>query len=193
MGKRGACNAPAMHLQAMSAMAAGNMKIGDWICTSCGDHQFAKNEACRRCRTPKPRASGGGKGFCGKGYGHGGKGMMQAKGYGGVMPMGANVKPGDWQCPKCGDHQFAKNTQCRQCSESKPVDSLQGNMLAMAMGNVWLGDWECPKCKDHQFAKNEKCRKCGSSKPGLAESKQVTEEVSITVSTQTEEDLAVRL
>ena len=26
--------------------------------------------------------------------------------------------PGDWKCPKCGDHQFAKNTECRKCGAS---------------------------------------------------------------------------
>jgi hypothetical protein len=26
---------------------------GDWICPSCGDHQFAKNQECRMCSTPR--------------------------------------------------------------------------------------------------------------------------------------------
>mmetsp|Transcript_58553 Transcript_58553/g.92557 ORF Transcript_58553/g.92557 Transcript_58553/m.92557 type:complete len:110 (-) Transcript_58553:14-343(-) len=30
--------------------------------------------------------------------------------------------PGDWECPHCGDHQFARNTQCRQCGKEKPKD-----------------------------------------------------------------------
>lgn len=29
-------------------------KPGDWICPSCGDMQFEKNAACRKCNTPKP-------------------------------------------------------------------------------------------------------------------------------------------
>eukprot|EP00927_Polykrikos_kofoidii_P077230 TRINITY_DN74196_c0_g1_i1.p1 TRINITY_DN74196_c0_g1~~TRINITY_DN74196_c0_g1_i1.p1 ORF type:complete len:591 (-),score=95.45 TRINITY_DN74196_c0_g1_i1:196-1968(-) len=28
--------------------------------------------------------------------------------------------PGDWNCPKCGDHQFAKNPSCRSCGTPKP-------------------------------------------------------------------------
>lgn len=28
--------------------------------------------------------------------------------------------PGDWTCPDCGDHQFARNTTCRQCPHSRP-------------------------------------------------------------------------
>jgi len=29
--------------------------------------------------------------------------------------------PGDWQCPKCQDHQFARNTQCRRCGTARPI------------------------------------------------------------------------
>ena len=25
------------------------MRPGDWICTACGDHVFAKNTSCRKC------------------------------------------------------------------------------------------------------------------------------------------------
>lgn len=28
--------------------------------------------------------------------------------------------PGDWSCPACGDHQFARNLRCRQCGEARP-------------------------------------------------------------------------
>jgi len=28
---------------------------------------------------------------------------------------GATWKAGDWQCPSCGDHQFARNVSCRSC------------------------------------------------------------------------------
>ena len=29
------------------------------------------------------------------------------------------MMPGDWRCTACGDHQFAKNTQCRFCGNPK--------------------------------------------------------------------------
>merc|ERR1719284_25258 len=28
--------------------------------------------------------------------------------------------PGDWACPSCGDHQFARNTECRKCGTPNP-------------------------------------------------------------------------
>ena len=52
---------------------------GDWICHSCGDHQFAKNRSCRMCSTPR-REEGktmGKKG--GKGTKRGGKGKEKGE------------------------------------------------------------------------------------------------------------------
>merc|ERR1712176_263349 len=33
---------------------AGDAKPGDWCCPGCFDIQFARNNECRKCRTPKP-------------------------------------------------------------------------------------------------------------------------------------------
>jgi len=33
---------------------------------------------------------------------------------------GMGVIPGDWNCPNCGDHQFARNAECRKCGSPKP-------------------------------------------------------------------------
>jgi len=35
----------------------------------------------------------------------------------------ASVPTGDWMCPACGDHQFARNSSCRQCGGPKPPDA----------------------------------------------------------------------
>lgn len=31
--------------------------------------------------------------------------------------------PGDWNCPSCGDHQFARNRTCRHCGAMKPPNA----------------------------------------------------------------------
>merc|ERR1711933_55643 len=31
-----------------------------------------------------------------------------------------NFLPGDWNCPKCGEHNFARNLLCRSCNTPKP-------------------------------------------------------------------------
>lgn len=30
------------------------------------------------------------------------------------------MMPGDWECPKCGDHQFSRNFTCRACGQPRP-------------------------------------------------------------------------
>lgn len=34
-----------------------------------------------------------------------------------------DIRAGDWECPKCNDHQFARNTECRRCGAPKPRDA----------------------------------------------------------------------
>lgn len=123
------------------------MKPGDWMCASCGDHQFARNAECRKCGAANP---GGGKG--GKG---GGKGQ----------------KPGDWFCPSCNDLQFAKNDQCRKCGEPNPDPDGSKSARESAIAgrdsgdNMKPGDWFCPNCNDLNFARNAECRKCQAPNP----------------------------
>ena len=101
-------------LQGMS-----NVREGDWICAQCGDFQFARNFRCRRCNAPKPGTSSfsdrGGDRRQGGSYG-GSFGGGRGGGFGGG-------RPGDWECPSCGDHNFARNTNCRRCGESRPSDA----------------------------------------------------------------------
>merc|ERR1719399_172564 len=96
----------------------------------------------------------------GKGKGKGGIVQSVAK------PVG-KMKPGDWRCPGCGDHQFAKNDTCRQCGTEK--------QQATTICGMKPGDWRCPKCKDLQFAKNDNCRQCGFKNPNPEASKAAME------------------
>jgi len=34
----------------------------------------------------------------------------------------SNIKPGDWPCPRCNAHNFARRTECFRCNEYKPRD-----------------------------------------------------------------------
>merc|ERR1719162_1266893 len=112
------------------------VKAGDWICPGCGDHQYARNDECRKCSTSKPT-----------------EGLVQKS-------SNADLRPGDWICPECGDHQFGRNEECNQCQTAKP----EGGVVAKAA--MRDGDWNCPQCDDHQFARNTKCRQCGAANPG---------------------------
>jgi len=146
----------------------------DWICANCGDHQFAKNIACRLCRAPKPVPAA----------------------------RGANnqpQRPGDWNCPSCGDLQFERNQVCRKCgcpkpalpppslppnrSQALPPPSLPPNraqaspltFAASGRGSeMATDDWICSNCGDHQFARNLACRKCAAPKPTMSTNNQVS-------------------
>ncbi|CAL1168635.1 unnamed protein product [Cladocopium goreaui] len=66
----------------------------------------------KRSRSPSRRRSRS----RGRGGGGGGRGRSRSR--------GRNTRPkeqraGDWECPKCGDYQFARNTECRKCG-AKP-------------------------------------------------------------------------
>jgi len=103
--------------------------------------------------------------------------MMQAMMGGGMMGGGGggatNVqrKPGDWNCPGCGDHQFARNTECRKCGGPRPAGGggvMGGKGGGKGAAVKKAGDWFCPACGDLQFAKNDKCRKCEQPNPDPA-------------------------
>ena len=68
-----------------------------------------------------------------------------------------SVKPGDWNCRRCGQHNFASRRECRGfgCNEWRPKPVVSKKP----------GDWNCPNCNHLIFASKDKCFKCGTSKP----------------------------
>lgn len=142
---------------------------GDWSCPGCGDLQFRRNAACRKCNTPRPADAGlqamgtawkgGGKAGKASGGGEGGKG-------------GPQMKPGDWNCTGCGDLQFARNVSCRRCGTPSPAGAAGAGAPHLPGGMPWFaepGDWQCPGCNDLQFKRNSTCRKCSTPRPSEAE------------------------
>eukprot|EP00434_Breviolum_minutum_P001208 symbB.v1.2.001057.t1/scaffold33.1/size517934/9 len=136
-----------------------NIKPGDWNCKACGDLQFARNTKCRRCGAPKPSqeeldAAG-----------------PPTKPHSNMAPDGRPMRPGDWACPNCGDHNFARNTQCRKCGTPRPADVTEfpkpvAEPTYTPDGRQMRpGDWICENCGDHNFARNQQCRKCGHPRP----------------------------
>lgn len=108
-------------------------------------------------------------------------------GHSGIRPASNNqqaLMPGDWLCPRCNDHVFARNPACRRCGTAKPEGAAAelaglgvvpntGGLHALGGGGKGAhqkalpGDWHCPKCKDLQFARNATCRMCGNPKPDV--------------------------
>jgi len=154
-------------------------KAGDWICTMCKDLQFERNVACRRCGAPKPAnampatAVAAARPMVTTFYAPNVQPRtLPAPSMGGPMGMGGakpnNMAPEDWICGACGDHQFARNLQCRKCSAPKPtVGAFHQPYVSTNRQTAKMGDWICPNpaCKDVQFEKNHICRRCGTAKP----------------------------
>lgn len=63
------------------------------------------------------------------------------------------MKEGDWECPGCGNHNFASRVNCNKCRELR-----QG---------FKEGDWICKSCKNHNFASKTFCNKkdCALPRP----------------------------
>eukprot|EP00930_Biecheleria_cincta_P026122 TRINITY_DN1846_c0_g1_i4.p1 TRINITY_DN1846_c0_g1~~TRINITY_DN1846_c0_g1_i4.p1 ORF type:complete len:316 (-),score=63.70 TRINITY_DN1846_c0_g1_i4:240-1187(-) len=166
--------------------ANANVEQGDWFCASCGDHQFARNAACRKCGAPKSDTAEDAPG----GFN---MAALSAPSFGGGGGGAQPAMPGDWNCPACGDHQFARNSVCRKCGSPKDgaggagafgggggggAAALMASVMAAmgggkgalggkgkgGKGQMVEGDWICPSCGDHQFARNQACRKCGAAK-----------------------------
>ena len=144
------------------------MKPGDWSCPKCKNHNFSNKKVCNRtgCEEPKPRG-GGGRGRDSRGY--------QSSNSGGFN--NSNMKPGDWSCPKCKNHNFSNKKVCNRtgCEEPKPRggggrgrDSRgyqSSNSGGFNDSNMKPGDWNCPKCKNHNYAKRTVCNRCDTRKP----------------------------
>jgi ribosomal protein L40E len=78
--------------------------------------------------------------------------------------MSSQRQPGDWNCEKCNDMQFARNTHCRKCGNSRPGSGQDPIQPRDKFRPFKRGDWSCMKCGDHQFARNTACRRCGTPK-----------------------------
>eukprot|EP00425_Heterocapsa_triquetra_P016613 CAMPEP_0195127064 /NCGR_PEP_ID=MMETSP0448-20130528/136222_1 /TAXON_ID=66468 /ORGANISM="Heterocapsa triquestra, Strain CCMP 448" /LENGTH=443 /DNA_ID=CAMNT_0040164779 /DNA_START=123 /DNA_END=1451 /DNA_ORIENTATION=+ len=174
------CGTPNPNPNSIEAAAPPGVeaKAGDWVCPSCNDFQFARNVQCRRCGTANPATAGGAvaQAFMPTAGAYvtlaqdsaASSAAMPVAGAPGVVGrVGYPTMPGDWNCPACGDLQFARNTQCRKCGTAHPDPGAAVAAAPASAGPTAMpGDWMCAGCGDHQFARNTQCRRCGAGHPG---------------------------
>lgn len=125
-------------------------RAGDWNCSSCGEHNYARRVRCYRCGQAAP-----------EGIARPGRTSSAVQG------------PQDWTCPECGDLNFARRKYCRACDTPRPGGDRErggresGDRERPAQREYLLkdGDWTCADCGDVNFAFRTECRKCNAPKP----------------------------
>jgi hypothetical protein len=69
------------------------------------------------------------------------------------VPPRPVLRPGDWLCPACRTHNFARRDVCLKCQTARPAPRLRE------------GDWICPACQAHNFARRQSCHQCKAGRP----------------------------
>jgi len=164
---------------------------GDWICANCGDHQFARNETCRKCHSPKPESAKQAAFAVPNAWGGDAWGGAMTGGAAAGSPLQDTVPASPAEVEQflilnmVEPHAQAKFRGMDPKAQRLVINkgSLEGardptaafisrcaQIEKIARGQVMVppGDWICNSCGDHQFARNESCRKCGAAKPAGA-------------------------
>lgn len=149
----------------------GGMRPGDWCCPSCGNHNYASRKSCGKCGVSKMILV---QGMLGGAMmpqqhmmpQHQMQPQMQAQRQA-QMSMGPFARPGDWKCPQCENHNYARRTECNKCGGPKQDVSN--------VPNFRIGDWICPTCSNHNYASKDACGRCGHSKPAGVAAPQATQ------------------
>lgn len=85
----------------------------------------------------KGATCGGGAEFVATWQG-GGQAGCKGKGKWGEAPDESGFMEGDWSCPGCGDHQFARNMECRKCQTPNPGGAAtEKKVLRMQAQSSW--------------------------------------------------------
>lgn len=156
-----------MHNAADAPGGSLRMRPGDWSCASCGNHNFASRLACNKCGAAKALASGG----CAvAGYGPAAtSARRRASPYATAVTassgLGSVMRPGDWACPACGNHNYASRAVCNRCKAPKALDAAP----AGGSGSMRPGDWNCLLCGNHNYASRAACNRCQAPKNSMPE------------------------
>jgi predicted nucleic-acid-binding Zn-ribbon protein/rRNA processing protein Gar1 len=158
-----------------------HMKPGDWRCSKCKNHNYANKQYCNRstCNEKKPQGNNNNNSYSDNNRGR------NDNNRGRNSNDGPNMKPGDWMCPKCKNHNYASKNFCNRssCDEKKPQGNNNNNSYrdnnrgrndnnrgrnSDDEPNMKPGDWMCPKCKNHNYASKNFCNRssCDVRKPG---------------------------
>ena len=86
-----------------------------------------------------------------------------------------SMRPGDWHCNTCQQHNFKNRTECFKCRAPKGSPAGTGvlprkkehAMNKPSPHKTRPGDWEC-SCGQHNYYTFLECKKCNSPREGSA-------------------------
>eukprot|EP00927_Polykrikos_kofoidii_P022573 TRINITY_DN21015_c0_g1_i1.p1 TRINITY_DN21015_c0_g1~~TRINITY_DN21015_c0_g1_i1.p1 ORF type:complete len:283 (+),score=24.36 TRINITY_DN21015_c0_g1_i1:99-851(+) len=122
-------------------------KPGDWTCPSCNNHNYVHRTQCNRCKLPKM-----GSPEMMQGVMQGMQGAYCAMGVDPAMNGMTSLRPGDWLCRACNNHNYSSREACNRCHIPKTIYIADSGMRD--------GDWLCPQCQNHNYASKTACNKC---------------------------------
>eukprot|EP01062_Namystynia_karyoxenos_P018119 TRINITY_DN16730_c0_g1_i1.p2 TRINITY_DN16730_c0_g1~~TRINITY_DN16730_c0_g1_i1.p2 ORF type:complete len:271 (+),score=58.39 TRINITY_DN16730_c0_g1_i1:86-898(+) len=99
--------------------------VKEWRCDRCNERIHVLLANCAKCRTPRPaelqRIATALEGTWDQQAVNGPQESWSGQKRWGKVVDPADMRPGDWICPQCGDHQYARNSICRVCNTARPV------------------------------------------------------------------------
>jgi len=157
----------------------GNRRQGDWDCPKCNNMNYASRDRCngKDCDFEKkdlddmacsyrfmggamgsPQGQGPAMGSMGQSFG---SSPATLGGYGSPLR-----RPGDWDCPRCGNVNYGSRTKCNKgvCQLPKPDFSRSGGVQPRRGPDNKPGDWGCYKCGNVNYASRDSCNLCKASK-----------------------------
>jgi hypothetical protein len=151
------------------AQVGSQMLKGDWLCTACKEHNFARRKTCFGCgaarlssynNTPLSSQFQDGDWVCKRCNEHNFARRSNCFGCG----SSKEGYPADWLCPSCGENNFARRVFCFNCQAPKPAQPQPPPVQPIRPVQM-TGDWICPKCNEHNFARRYVCFNCQEAKP----------------------------
>ncbi|CEO95164.1 RNA recognition motif containing protein [Plasmodiophora brassicae] len=76
---------------------------------------------------------------------------------------GATGAPGEWDCPSCGNMNFAKRNECFRCHASRPAQ--RPGPASPSVQRQGGDDWTCIGCGNLNWARRNECNRCSAQKP----------------------------